>query len=146
MLSWLPAGLPPPDLMCDLWLKWMDQELMRLQARWHGQISLPCSHTTHNAMPIDRRSQAEDIWITCLPGCQWEYKCFFTQLMITVVWHQFYIWGEIWNGLNLLEQGVQPGLWRCHVTVPFWIRLLWNIQKEMLTNTVDTVIMTTLIC
>lgn len=39
MLSWLPTGLTLGDLICDLWLKRMDQELMCLRTQWHGQIS-----------------------------------------------------------------------------------------------------------
>lgn len=48
---------------CEAWPKWMEQELMHLLAQWHGQISVPLSHITHNAMPADSRSLAEDIWI-----------------------------------------------------------------------------------
>lgn len=77
MLSWLPAGLTLGDLICDLWLKWMDQELMCLWTQWHGQISPPPpSETTHNAIPVDGRSHAEEAWITCLRGRRWELECF----------------------------------------------------------------------
>lgn len=101
MLSWLPVGLSVRDMMCDLWLKWMEQELMLLQAQWHGQISAPCSHITHNAMPADSAKPCRGHMNYVPSQMSVGIQMLYTQLMITVMWHQLYIWREIWNGLDL---------------------------------------------
>lgn len=88
MLSWLPAGLMLGDLICDLWLKRMDQELMCLRTQWHGQISTPPEPDYPQCNTPRRQKPCGGCMNYMPPRASLGTRALFVQLMITVMWHQ----------------------------------------------------------
>lgn len=126
MLSWLPAGLTLGDLICDLWLKRMDQELMCLWTQWHEQISppperdYPQCNTHPREKPCGGRMNYMPLRVSL--GTQ----ALFAQLMITVMWHQLDAQRGIGNGLDL------PAKMRIHPCRWYFFYCLFTSGKRLL--------------
>lgn len=136
MLSWLPAGLTLGDLICDLWLKWIDQELMCRRAQWHGQISPPPERDYPQCNTRRREKPCGGHVNYMPPRASLGMRAPFARLMITVMWHQLYVQKRIKIGPDsLTKMCAHPCRWRLfYCLITSGKRLLWKILHKLVWN------------